>query len=66
MAAASQRTRTSAERGARAVRETVADMGEIKTVVASAARKVQTLTPWRCCSVKCGKDSSIRRRWVER
>jgi methyl-accepting chemotaxis protein len=43
VASASQQTRVSAESGARAVRETVDGMAEIKQVVATAAGKVQDL-----------------------
>ena len=43
VAAASQQTKVSAESGARAVRETVDGMTEIKQVVATAAGKVQEL-----------------------
>ena len=43
VAAASEQTRASAELGARAVRETVAGMTEIKQVVATAADKVEDL-----------------------
>jgi methyl-accepting chemotaxis protein len=43
MAAASQQTRASAEHGATAVRETMAGMAEIRTVVATAADRVGAL-----------------------
>ncbi|MCC6175208.1 MAG: hypothetical protein IT305_07900 [Chloroflexi bacterium] len=43
VATASQQTRTSAEYGAKAVRETVAGMQEIKAVVSEAAGKVEEL-----------------------